>query len=346
MLDLKRTVELIRGAIFEPPVTWEKFLPEADDWQKTAWLLTGPLVVGTPVLAYVMTLIFPSRMSFYTGPSFFGMLFGIVLAAAAAAGVAFLVSFLAGQFKGQHSFAKGLAGTSLAFVPGYLGQVLAPLPWIGWLLGLGLFIYSLVLLWRVIPIYLGVPDGSRIGHYILSLVACVLLFIVIGRLAAMTGAGGRVVPGDFSATKPTQAPSGMFGEMERQGNLLDAASADTYDPPRDGKLSDRQVRRYIDVMEKTQELRQARTEDLEKLAEKAEEKTVGSLSDVFSGYSDIMQLQTAEMDVVKTGGGNWAEHMWVKEQLRVAQIQKDINDAVKHNYALYQKYETELRAVE
>ena len=27
MLDLKRTVELIRGAIFEPPVTWEKFLP-------------------------------------------------------------------------------------------------------------------------------------------------------------------------------------------------------------------------------------------------------------------------------------------------------------------------------
>jgi hypothetical protein len=49
------------------------------------------------------------------------------------------------------------------------------------------------------------------------------------------------------------------------------------------------------------------------------------------------------MEVVKTGGGNWAEHQWVKEQLRVARIQKDINDAVAHNYELYLEFEDELR---
>ncbi len=56
-----------------------------------------------------------------------------------------------------------------------------------------------------------------------------------------------------------------------------------------------------------------------------------------------MATANAEMEVVKSGGGNWAEHQWVKEQLRIASIQKDLNDAVKHNYALYQKYADQLK---
>ncbi len=52
------------------------------------------------------------------------------------------------------------------------------------------------------------------------------------------------------------------------------------------------------------------------------------------GVGAALGMATAEMEVVKTGGGNWAEHLWVKRQLRIALIQKDISDAVKHNYEL------------
>ena len=53
-------------------------------------------------------------------------------------------------------------------------------------------------------------------------------------------------------------------------------------------------------------------------------------------------MRTSEMEVVKSAGGNWAEHMWVQESLRTAWIQKDINDTVSHNYELYQEFEEEL----
>ena len=56
-----------------------------------------------------------------------------------------------------------------------------------------------------------------------------------------------------------------------------------------------------------------------------------------------MSANNAELEVVKTGNGNWAEHNWVKEQLRVAHIQRgDGSDAIAHNYKLYKKYEEEL----
>lgn len=346
MFDLNRTLKLIKGAIFDPETTWNDYLPDADDWQKTAVLLTGPLVVSAGVLAYVLGLIFPSRIPFYSGPSFGSMLMGIIVGLIAAALIAFVVSFLAGLFKGKASFARGLAATSLAFVPGYAGQALAPLPWIGWLIGLGLFVYGLVLLWRIIPKYLDVPAASRVGHFILSIVATIVTFFLLGAVTGMNAAGpARDIP-DFSQDEDSDGPSGMFGEMERQGKLMEEADEDSYDPPSNGKLSKKQVERYISVMKKTSELRQSQTEDLKALSEKADNEDIESIGEVFSGLGRVMQLSTAEMEVVKTGGGNWAEHQWVKEQLRVAMIQKDINEAVEHNYELYQDYEEELREID
>jgi hypothetical protein len=55
-------------------------------------------------------------------------------------------------------------------------------------------------------------------------------------------------------------------------------------------------------------------------------------------------LGTIEIEIVKTAGGNWAEHQWVKQSLRTAWLQKDSSDAVAHNYALYQEYEDHLAA--
>jgi hypothetical protein len=59
----------------------------------------------------------------------------------------------------------------------------------------------------------------------------------------------------------------------------------------------------------------------------------------------MMGMNTIELEIVKSAGGNWAEHEWVKNTLRTAYIQKDINEAVAHNYALYQEYEDELQAI-
>ncbi len=247
MIDLARTFSLIRGGVFDPEKTWRDYLPEAEDWQKTAFLLTGPLIVLSAVAAYLIGLL-GSGVSMFGlfRPTIISTVVSMVSSAVAAGVVAFIVSALAGAFGGKGSFALGLAATTFAFIPGYIGQAVLWVPWVGGLFALGLFIYSLVLLWKVIPIYLGVPDGKRTGHFILSIIgaiaAMIVLSITLGRFIgpSMPGPSFDRMPGSSSRDAP--AHGGLYGGMARQAELMAAAEEDRYEPPSNGRIRKSQVR--------------------------------------------------------------------------------------------------------
>jgi hypothetical protein len=110
-------------------------------------------------------------------------------------------------------------------------------------------------------------------------------------------------------------------------------------------VTERQVQGFIRVMDRAAEIRAEKDERLQEIAKKADEEQAMSLNDfgqMMGGVVDIAGFQSAEIEVVKTGGGNWAEHQWVRDSLRTAWIQKDLNEAVERNYRLYQKYEEDL----
>lgn len=343
MFDPARSLDLIKGALLEPEKTWNSYLPEANDWQKTAILLTAPLIVVSAVVAYVLGSLFSGASALGLQPTLGSMLMGIVLGAISAALVALIVSFLAQAFGGKGGFARGLAATTLAFVPGYVGQALSSLPWIGWLLAIGLGIYGLVLLWRIIPSYLEVPAGRRVAHYVVTLLTAIVVMVILG---AMFGGGAAMHHGGGVTGSYAPGPSsGVFGDLARQGELMAVAEEDRYEPPGDGRLEEDQIEEFLRVMQRTQEAVAARQERLAALSERTqsdEQMSIGDLSAMMGGISDAAGLNTAEIEVVKSAGGNWAEHQWVKQTLRTAWLQKDIDDAVKHNYALYQQYGDEL----
>jgi len=177
MLDLKRTVELVKNALLEPELTWEEYLTEAGDWKRTAVLLTGPLVVAAPLVAWLLRFVIGGIVGARLPLAW--MIMAIVNGAIAVAIVTLIVSSLASVFGGRSDFGRGLAATTLAFVPGFVGQALSGVPWIGGLIGLVCAIYALVLLWRIVPVYLDVPDAKRAPHYALSLIASgIAMFIV------------------------------------------------------------------------------------------------------------------------------------------------------------------------
>ena len=349
MVDLQRTLKLVTGGMFDAEQTWRSYLPEAGDWQKTAFLLTGPLIIFAAVAAYVVGLL-GSGFSMFGAfrPTIVSTILTMITSAIGTAVVAFIVSALAGAFGGKKDFALGLAAISFAFIPGFLGQAVTWLPWIGGLLALGLFIYALVLMWKIIPIYLAVPDEKRVGHYILSLVATIaamfLLSITLGR-ALFPSMGEPSFTGMPDQPPGLTAESGLFGGMARQAELMEAAQEDRYEPPSNGRVSKDQVREFIRVMQRTEELQQEKVARLKALSEKAEQGEDVSFSDLGSmmgSLSEVTGLQTTEIEVVKTAGGNWAEHQWVRDSLRTAWVQKDINRTVAHNYGLYQEFEAEL----
>lgn len=197
MIDLKRTLDLVKGAMFDAEAAWHAYLPESHDWKKTAVLLTGPLIIASAVLAYLIALAGSDLSVFGVRPTLLSTLLNMIASAVSAAVVAFVYCTISGSFGGKSDFGLGLAATSLAFVPGYIGQALGWLPWIGFVLAIGLFVYSLVLLWRILPLYLEIPDEKRTVHYVVSLVACAVVMFVLGALV------NRILYGSIAGPIPT-----------------------------------------------------------------------------------------------------------------------------------------------
>lgn len=352
MFDPTRTISLVKGAVLDSEATWQAYLPEAGDWKKTAILLTGPLIVVAAVLGYLVALVFAGDSLFVrVRPTLAMTLMNIIVGFVAIGIISWILSTLSSAFGGKSSFALGFAAATLAFVPGYAGQVITWLPWIGGILALGLAIYSLVLLWRIIPLYLEVPDNKRVLHYVLSLVAGIVVMAIVGNVLA------RFMPGpdlnsfadkysdSLGSDRSSSGAGGIVGAAMRQAELLEAAESDTYSPPANGELTEKQVLEYIRVMQRSAELQSIKEERIKEIAENAEKNdkvSFSDISDMMGGVTSLAGPAGGEMEVVKSADGNWAEHVWVRDSLRTAFVQRDISDAVAHNYALYKKYEQEL----
>ena len=349
MFDPQRTMRLATGALTDADATWRAYLPQAGDWRRTAMLLTVPVVIAALLIAYLIGLVTGGGAVFGLRPTLLSTLGGIVLALAGLTISAFVLSALAGAFGGKNDFALGFAAISLIAVPAYVGQALSSLPWIGWLVSIVLSIYALVLLWRIIPLYLQVPNGKRAVHYILSLVVMAVIGIILSAVFARDQMAMQDSPfGGVTSSEEgsTAAAGGFFGGFAQRAEIVAAAQEDRYDPPGDGELEEAQVQEFARVMERYTEVVREQEARLNELSERAGQNERPSLSDIGAAVSSIgglSALATAEMEIVKTSGGNWAEHQWVKQQLRTAWLQQDINDTVAHNYALYQRYEDVLR---
>lgn len=349
MFDVNKTINIIKGGLLEPGLTWKAYLEENHDWKETLTLVAGPLIVVSAIAAAILSWIFSSHTLFGQRTGFWGLVLGIAAAAIGLVVAAFIFSFFAGIFKGKQDFSKGLAALTLAAIPAYVGAIIGTLPWIGWLLALALSIVSLVFLYRIIPAYLEVPEDRRALHFGVSLVASIVIVVVInlslGLGAYSTGNVERAGDPDSAVKGGTY---GMLGDIGRQAELMEKSEEAVYEPPADGKISEAQMLAFLDVMRKTAELRgraEAKLKQMDKDMQGEDEPRLSDLGRLSSGFGAAFRtLATAEMEVVETGGGNWAEHQWVKEQLRTAAIQQDLNDSVSHNYELYQKYADQLSA--
>lgn len=349
--DFNKTLELIKGGLMSPEATWRSYLAGNPSWQQTLVVLTGPLILANVILGVIFFKLIGGYSAFGMETGFFGMLVRGLVTAALAFVIAVLVfNFLAGVFKGKPDFSRAFAAVSLAAIPAWIaGIVGAAIPWLGGLISLAGAIVTLVFLYKIMPIALQLPEDKRVMHYVVSIILIIVVNLVVG-LALNRDAIEAGLEQEFAAEDgdaPTTTAPGMFGEIQRQAALMEAAGNDRYDPPSDGEVSEAQVRDVVKVLEKSRAIvaeHAARLEEMQKEIEDKDDPSPADIARMYQGMGTAMSLHNTEMEVVKTGGGNWAEHQWVKEQLRVARIQRgEGSDAIEHNYALYKEYEEELQ---
>ena len=343
MFDINATIRWITAVFTNPEKAATDYREAAPGWQQSAIWLTVPVYVAAWLIAAVLALI--TGGSLFMGSLSFGMLMLLMLWSIAWTFVtAFIFNYLSGTFGGKQDFDAAYSVVALAIIPAAAGNGIAPLPWLGWLISLAATIYSIVLAYRFLPVFLGIPEEARVKHFVVSIIAAIVVNMVVmsvlGSLFATNMMRQSIM--DAGMTRPADTVStGLFGGLERQADFAEAAANDVYQPPADGRLSDGQVAAYVEMLIKTQALQERLTGSLENMDEKEP-----SLSDVFSGVGDAIRLSTAEMEVVKSAGGNWAEHQWVKSQLETARIQQDLNETTAHNYRLFLAYQEEIAALE
>lgn len=372
MPDIQKTLKLVSGALFDRESTWKSYLPDAENWQKTLMQLTLPLIIASAIAAFLMSTVLADNSMFSLfKPTLKSTLIGMLGSLLMAGLVAAIIGSLSGVFGGKTSIALGLAATTLAFIPGYLAQVVAWIPWIGGILSVGLGIFSLVLLWKIIPLYLEVPDGKRAAHYVVSLLATVIVGFLLSMavmpddyaktadspfadISASAGISQSVLNGvsDSDGSSPSSSanasstesagPAGMMSGAASAAEIMRSVAKDRYTPPADGKLTEEQVLAYLSYIaaagedyRKKKELIDAVSKDVEKDGDV----TMSDISNMMKAANAGGGIAVIEMKAVKAGGGNWAEHQWVRQTLVAAGRMQDANETTAHNYALFQKYD-------
>lgn len=352
-IDIPKTIDLIKGGLLNHRTTWEGYLSDNPGWQKTIILLAGPLIIGSVILQVLFSrLIGGTSLYSYPGAGLIvALIIGILLAAIGLFILAFAFHFMSDQIGGQKDFNRAFAAVTLASIPGYiLGIVGAIIPYLGGLISLAGFIITIVFMWKILPLALSIPAEKRLMHFIVSIIIAIVINLIINTVVVASVIGSAYRGGfssyDHQDQRSSNSVSGVFSDFARQGELIDAAEADRYEPPADGKLSNRQVKQLVAIMQKTNDAQARYAERMEQMAEDIEKKDNPSFADIgklYSGIGDAVSATNAEMEVVKTGGGNWAEHQWVKNQLHVAVLQQgEGSEEIEYNYNMYKDYEDEL----
>jgi hypothetical protein len=350
LVDINELKTLFIGAVTDPEQTWATFRQDERDVKSIFLGYTLPLVVGSVVVAAVLSFVFGTQgLVFTTGRSFTGMLqemlVGSLTGCIGLALLAAIVMWVARLFGGEGRYEAALSMSTLVAVPAMLASIPGALPWIGWLIQLGAAIYSLVLLYRAIPVFLQLESSRRPLHYICSLVAMIVANLVLGAVfgGVLVSSDERAVRGALS--ERSSSGEGMFGNLIAMAELYEAAERDTYDAPRNGEVSRDQLRNFLRVAEDTA-ARQARyVQELaaaqQQLSAAEADGGIGAMFSAMRAVSTGMAAGgaafNAEMAAVKESGGNWAEHMWVRERLMRARYEIADEQGQAANRALYQR---------
>ena len=167
MFDLSKTLQLIRGGLFEPYQTWEKFLATEPDFKTTLILLAAPLLIANAILNVVLSRIIGGFSAYGYGQGWFAaILLGLITVTIGLVLATLVFTALAGVFGGKTNWQRGFAAMTLALIPAIAGSIAgAIVPIIGFLLPIAGAIVALVYAYRIMPYAYDLPEGKRPVHF-------------------------------------------------------------------------------------------------------------------------------------------------------------------------------------
>ncbi len=129
-------------------------------------------------------------------------------------------------------------------------------------------------------------------------------------------------------------------DLQKRGtmDLAEEISKDQYEPPADGRLTEKQIQMYLKVREHEKKIAQVAKEEMKKHSEEAKksgEKSVAGFMQGMKALGSAADLFTADLRAAKDLGYNSQEYMWVKQQIlgaSVAAMGEQFSQAMSANF--------------
>ncbi len=124
--------------------------------------------------------------------------------------------------------------------------------------------------------------------------------------------------------QPAEDEASIRESLEEKGtvDLMDQVSkAPDYQPPADGRLTERQVKMYLAVRKRELRIREVALQSLKAKGEHAEQESrEASPFEAVKALGDLADVATADLRAAQELGHNPKEFQWVKERVLEAQV--------------------------
>ena len=232
-------VERAKNIMLTPKTEWDVI---AADTTPTQGLITGyvlPLAGIAALAGFLSAVVIGTTVPIlgtYRTPIVWGvalLIYQLVMSVVLVYVMGFIIDALAPTFGGQKNFNQAIKVAAYAYTAGWVGHVIAIVPFIGWILGFVIGLYGIYLLYLGLPRLMKNPEDKSIGYTVVVVIVAIVVGFVIAAVAgAITGAAGLGAAAMRSAASPrvTYDRDSNMGKlndfskkMEEAGKRMEAA---------------------------------------------------------------------------------------------------------------------------
>jgi len=219
-------VERAKNIMLTPKTEWQAV---AADPTPTPALITGyvlPLAGIAAIAGFISAAIIGTSMAMlgtYRMPMMWAlgmMIYQLVMSVVSVFVIAFIIDVLAPTFGGQKNFNQAIKVAAYSYTAGWLGHVVAIIPFIGWILGFVIGLYGIYLLYLGLPRVMKNPEDKSIGYTVVVVIVAIVVGFVIAAVAGVMTAGAGL---GAAALRSAGSPRVTYDKDSRMGQLQENA---------------------------------------------------------------------------------------------------------------------------
>ncbi|MGH8124646.1 MAG: Yip1 family protein [Rhodanobacteraceae bacterium] len=184
-MDITKLVARVKAVLADPKSEWPVIAADPDT---ISGLYLGYIMILAaipPVFAFIKNSligysVFGTHFRVGIGAGIGSLIVGWILALIGVYVVALIVNALARAFGGQPSQVQALKAVAYAYTAGWIAGIGNIIPWIGWLIMIVGFIYSIYLLYLGLSETMHCPKEKSAGYTAVTIICSIIVYIVIG----------------------------------------------------------------------------------------------------------------------------------------------------------------------